>query len=84
MFDSHGSSQECIRTSFLIKMDVIISVLTRIFRPKGANNICDLALHLECSDSQYQTLVACVPLSTKDSKLSSTFTEFCSQSPDSS
>ena len=40
--------------------------------------------HLECSDSQYQTLVACVPLSTKDSKLSSMFTEFCSQSPDSS
>ena len=33
--------------------------------------------HLECSDSQYQTLVACVPLSTKDSKLSSMFTEFC-------
>ena len=63
---------------------VRVSVLTRIFRPKGTNNICDPALHLECSGSQYQTLVACVPLSTKDSKLSSMFTEFCSQSPDSS
>ena len=63
---------------------IYISVLTRIFRPKGTNNICDPAPHLECSDSQYQTLVACVPLLTKDSKLSSMFTEFCSQSPDSS
>ena len=61
-----------------------ISVLTRIFRLKGTNNICDPAPHLECSDSQYQTLVACVPLSTKDSKSSSMFTEFCSQSPGSS
>ena len=60
------------------------SVLTRMFRLKGTNNICDHAPHLECGDSQYQTLVACVPLSTKDSKLSSMFTEFCSQSPDSS
>ena len=60
------------------------SVLTRIFRLKDTNNICDPAPHLECSDSQYQTLVACVPLSTKDSKSSSMFTEFCSQSPDSS
>ena len=68
---SENTAQEC-------------SVLTRIFRPKGTNNICDHAPHLECSGSQYQTLVACVPLSTKDSKLSSVFTEFCSQSPDSS
>ena len=60
------------------------SVLTRIFRPKGTNNIYDPAPHLECSDCQYQTLIACVPLSTKDSKSSSMFTEFCSQIPDSS
>ena len=61
---------------------VPFSVLTRIYRLKGTNNICDPAPHLECSDSQYQTLVACVPLSTKDSKFSSMFTEFYSQSPD--
>ena len=30
------------------------------YRPKGTH-----APHLECSDCQYQTLVACVPLSTK-------------------
>ena len=50
-------------------MSWVSSVLTRIFRPKGTNNICDPALHLECSDFQYQTLVACVPLSTKGSKV---------------
>ena len=60
------------------------SILTRIFRLKGTNNIYDPAPHLECGDCQYQSLVACVPLSTKYSKFSSMFIEFCSQSPDSS
>ena len=36
-----------------------ISVLTRVYRSKGTKKIYDHAPHLECSDSQYQTLVAC-------------------------
>ena len=34
-------------------------------RAKGHNNIYDHAPHFECGDCQYQTLVACLPLSTK-------------------
>ena len=60
------------------------SVFSPEFLGQRAQIISDPAPHLECSDSQYQILVVCVPLSTKDSKLSSMFTEFCSQSPDSS
>ena len=64
---------------------MLVSVFSPEFLGRRAQIISyDPAPHLECSDSQYQTLVACVPLSTKDSKLSSMFTEFCSQSPDSS
>ena len=37
--------------------------------------------HLECSDCQYQTFVACVPLSPKHFKLSSMFTKLYIQSP---
>ena len=40
----------------------------------------DHAHHFECSDCHYQTLVACVPLSTKHQSL---VTKFSIQSPDS-
>ena len=59
-------------------------VLTRIYRPKGTNNIYDHVPHLECSDCQYQTFVACIPLSTKYFLVKhSMFTEFCSLNLDS-
>ena len=70
LFEELGKSLGMRHTLACIDEHMHTSVLTRIFRPKGTNNISDPAPHLECSDSQYQTLVACVPLLTKDSKLS--------------
>ena len=44
---------------------LVASVLTRIYRPKAQTISRDHALHHECSNCQHQTLVTCVPLSTK-------------------
>ena len=63
-----------------------IFLFTTVFSPEFTGQRAqilshDHAHHLECSDCQYQTFVACVPLSPKHFKLSSMFTKLYIQSP---
>ena len=74
----------CIMCEKMVQCVCLTSNAATVFSPEFTGRRAQIIFHdhtphLECSDYQYQTLVACVPLSTKHFK----FTKLYIQSPDS-